>query len=153
MNDADEKIAELEARLRRLRPASVPPELMARLRAAAPASAPAPARAARFPRLWAAAAAALVACAGLFSWVRGPRPAPPPGAAAAAVAELEAESPREVLVGARQAGIWTAPDGRLYRVVQCLSMSRTVLHEPGKGAQVDVLEPRPRVVLLAMGSQ
>jgi hypothetical protein len=152
MNFADETTEALEARLKKLRPVPVPPELMARLRAAAPAARVPPQRAVRFPLAWAAAAAAAAVLASVRLLDREPA-GPSPAAPAKALAELAAESSREILVGARQAGTWTAPDGQMYRVVQCLSMNRTVLREPEKGAQVDVLEPRPRVLLLAMGSQ
>ena len=157
MNFTDEPSDALEPRLKKLRPFPVSPELMSRLRAVAPDKAAPPNRAARVPLVWAAAAAAALVLASLFDRMQ-PALRPAASAVAATTAEtpatgLAAQSSREVLVGARSAGTWTAPDGQMYRVVTCLSMNQTVLREPGKGAQVDVIEPRQRVLLLAMGSQ
>jgi hypothetical protein len=160
MNFTDEPSDALETRLKKLRPSPVSPELLSRLRAVAPVTAARLKRGVRFPLVWAAAAAASAALVlvNLFEFTQPSlRPAALAVAAAPVVessaAERTDESSKEFLVGTRAAGTWTAPDGQMYRVVQCLSMNLTVLRDPSRGEQKDVMEPRPRVLLLAMGLQ
>lgn len=157
MNCDDDKTGAWEARLKSLRPAPVPPGLMARLRAACPQPAAQPRCGARFPLAWAAAAAAAVL---LVCVLMPSRPVPQRQTGAAPVpagegtsADLTAAPSQGYIVGARSAGVWRAPDGRAYRVIQCLAVNQTVVGRSDQGAQVELLEPRQRVLLLAMKSQ
>ena len=147
MNLDDDSFQALENRLRAHRPAPLPPELMARLRAARPA----PRRVIAFPLLWtaAAAAAAIVTCTLAF---HRPPPRPAPLARTAPADGLTTTS-NQYLVGARKVGVWSAPDGHAYQVVQCLAVNRSVWRQPDGGERVELLEPQQRVLLLAMGTQ
>ncbi len=156
MGDND-PVGALEARLKSLRPAAVPPDLMERLRAVRPQPGVQPQRGARFPLAWAAAAAAAVLLAGVFALChavpqRQTRASSAP-AGVSASAGLTALPSQDYIVGARRAGVWRSPDGRAYRVIQCLAVNQTVVGHPGGGAQVELREPRQRVLLLAMKNQ
>ena len=169
MNLNDEQAARLEARLRKLRPAAVPPALLARLRAKPPVISAwrAPWRwLLGSPALWPTAAATVAAI--IFCTVFGHRVAPGPAGAprvgpvanaavpapaASMLAGTQAAESADYVVGARKLGVWTSPEGRPYNVIQCLALNRTVWRNDGRKTEFEQLEPRQRLLLVAMDTQ
>jgi hypothetical protein len=175
MNNHHDTDAELEARLKQLRPAPASPELLARLRAHPPL-----AFARREPKrpwwrlpvpvLWPTAMAAAAAGVLLILTLEhrsttnrtgGQVAAIPTATARPAVpsavknveAGLKAEASADFLVGARKVGVWTSPEGQAFNVIQCLALNRTVWRNVERGDEFEKLEPRQRVLLVAMDTQ
>jgi hypothetical protein len=153
--DTEKRSEALEQRLARLQPAPVSAELMARLLAARPRSGGGGRRA---RRLWIvlAAAAALAVCVSVLrdSGTPGVHPeCAEPAAEGGVPDDLTADTQRERLLGARDAGRWRAPDGRIYKVIHCLSVDQSLWRNSASEVKLELLRPKQRVLLLAMGTQ
>ena len=154
---------DFENELRRIKPAAPSPELMARLRATLPASTrPAPApqlevRPVLRVRFWLHLALPLAAAAALsLMMLRSPAPQPGPvvpstpiQTAAVAPSAHQVES-SDYLLGARELGIVRSPDGKPYRVVQCVGVSKQVWENETDGQRVVKDLPQQQVLLVAM---
>lgn len=150
-----------EKRLRNIRPAAPPPDLMARLLNARPADAPA-AQAAdagdhrpRRPvmlllRRALPFAAALVIAVGLALHISHRlRPDGEPSPEHVAAGPLQST---DCLLGARELGIVHAADGRLYRVVHGVGLGIELWKGATPGMVTERAVPRQRVLLVSMNS-
>ena len=151
-----------ENELRRVKPAAPSPELMARLRATLPASTKPEPKAAPLVPFWLRFALPLAAAAALVLMVLPGRAPDKPVSRIASVTpdRMPAESPvapaaRQVeasdyLLGARELGVVHAPDGKPYRVVQCVGVSKQVWENEADGRRVVKDLPHQQVLLVAM---
>jgi hypothetical protein len=143
MSEDLNEITKLEERLRSLRPAPVPPALLGRLHHAEPERR----RFALRTSVAVAAAAMIAVGVGLVHWRSTPhRPA-------TADTSPGARSMGELVLAARDAGVWHAEDGRPYRVVHCLTAGSAVPEGLPDGTWRVRGAPRQRVLLVAMSTQ
>jgi len=153
---------ELEQLLHSVRPATPPGDLLKRLAATLPPE-PAPAvslpvHALNWKRLWlrwvtplAVAGAAVLVCVWHVSEAN--RPAAMPGAALPdATTALRPVQFNDCLLGARDLGIYRAPDGRAWRVVQGIGMGQKVWEEAASGRQVKQLYPQQQLLLVGLNT-
>ena len=145
----------LEERLARLQPAPVPPELMARLCAVRTRAVDARRRT---RTLWIVRAAAAAAVVALALFINGGRSRMDAARTADRTdlgrsGNVTADLRQERFLGAREAGRWTAPDGRVYKVIHCLSVDQATWQDFGRDMTVELFKPKQRVLLLAMSDQ
>jgi hypothetical protein len=66
---------------------------------------------------------------------------------------LTVKSSDNYFVGVRNVGIWSAPDGRAYKVLQGVTMNQTVIQNSENGSELKMIEPQQQVLLVAMATQ
>lgn len=159
MNNTNETEDRIETRLKKLRPAPVSPALMKQLRQCKPQ----PQKQSRFHfflnKGLLIVAAAVVICLMAVVLSLNQKTAHPKRVQAdhrsrhLSAGRMTVKSSDRYLLGMREVGIWSAPDGRAYKVVQGVSMNQTVLQDSGNGSELKMIEPQQRVLLLAMATQ
>lgn len=138
---------DFEQRLQQLRPAEPRPEVRTRLENIAVPARP--------QRTWIAAlriAAPLAAAAALVLAAVWSRPAPQKTSAPVVATPEPVGSPAECLLGARELGIYHAPDGRPYRIVQGIAMSQEAWRDPADGRLLTRAVPQQKLLLVSMAS-
>jgi hypothetical protein len=168
-----------EEKLRQIKPITPSPELMARLRATRPAPAPAWGWGALLHRVlgprrdetplpalawdWRTillrvvsplAVTMLVALAVVFHFLgRGgsSRNVGTPGVKPITV-QMRPVEEQECILGARELGVYCAPDGQVYRVVQCVEVNRQVWANTANGTRIEHAVPQQRVLLVSMNT-
>ena len=154
MNRQGESLDKLEMRLKKCALAPVSPALMNRLRNSMPVQ-PAPQRPSfRFYKGLVAMAASVLLCFMATLWSldkkdvqKGLRIADHPAG------RLTVKSSDNYFVGVRKLGIWSAADGRAYKVVQGVTLNQTVIQNSRNGSELKMIEPQQQVLLVAMASQ
>lgn len=144
----DEELKHLEAELRRMRPAAVPPALMHRIERALAAPAPrAPAVA--VPWIW---ALVVPAAAALAVWLAPAGDRFPPGggpagqsALAASAAELRPVKVENLLVAAQDEGLVTLEDGTPARRARLKFVDSVTWRDPRTNASLTWTVPREEV--------
>jgi hypothetical protein len=149
MNPDDEKF---EALLRQVKPAAPSAEFLERLRATRPAVPAKPARPniIRFIIPLAAAAALVIGLTLYFSDNTSA-----PTMAASAVAQSATVRPvqqTDCVLGAREVGIFRAPDGRPYRVVQSVGIGSETWEDTATGERKTRTFAQQQVLLVSMNS-
>lgn len=142
MNDA-----ELEAALRRMKPAPLSPALRARLQAPPP---PAAGRVIAWPRRLLRLAAPLAAAAALALWLAAPRPPPAPDVAQAGAPRFEAVGAQDFVLGTEALGIGHDETGRPYRVLRSYGVRREVWRNTADGSEVANVVPQQQLLLARM---
>lgn len=146
MNTDDEKF---EALLRQVKPAAPSAELLERLRATRPA-APARPNIIRFILPLAAAAALVIGLTLHFSDnTSAPTKTEPAVAQSATVRPVQQT---DCVLGAREVGIFRAPDGRPYRVVQSVGIGSETWEDTATGERKTRTFPQQQVLLVSMNS-
>lgn len=150
MSTDDFQDAQLEQRLKKLRPTPLTTQQADRLLAAA---ASAHRRPAPFRAWWTLAAAAAVVIAVTIPGVLSP-PAPVPvkpavAAAEPAVPNLQFLEATNQVVETRREGVCQGSNGQPYEVLRCLSLKRSLWRNPKDGQDVEVVWPEQRVLLVA----
>lgn len=158
MNKQRETEDRLEKRLRGCRPAPVPPAVMSSLRSCLPPQKVQPRSACRFSKgLMAIAATGLLCFFVPLLMVKQKRecPAAQQGTFSGKplANRLTVKSSDNYFLGVRNVGIWSAPDGRAYKVVQGVAVNQTVIKNSETGSELKMIEPQQRVLLLAMSTQ
>jgi hypothetical protein len=154
MNNENEPMDRLEKRLKKCCPAPVPPELMNQLRNSMPVQ-PVPQRTSwRFYKGLVAIAASVLLCFMATLWSldkkdvqKGFRVADHPAS------RLTVKSSDNYFVGVRKLGVWSAADGRAYKVVQGVTLNQTVIQNSRNGSELKMIEPQQQVLLVAMATQ
>lgn len=137
----------LEQRLRQIPTAPLSDALKARLLATRPH----PRTAGRWRRLWLPLAAAAAVCVAVGLHLA--RPAAPTGRAEEPTETvLQPVECADYLFDGHDLGIYHAPDGRPYRVVQCIGIRRQSWADAGDRTRVDYDVTEQRVLLVAMNT-
>jgi hypothetical protein len=154
MNNENESMDRLEKRLKKCCPAPVSPALMNQLQTCMPLQKVPQCPSFRFYKGLVAIAASVLLCFMVTLWSlnktglqKGLRIANPP------VGRLTVKSSDNYFVGVRNVGIWSAPDGRAYKVVQGVTMNQTVIQDSGNGSELKMIEPQQQMLLVAMATQ
>ena len=154
MNKENEPMDSFERRLKKCCPAPVSPALMNRLRTCMPMQQVPQRPFRRFYKAVMAIAATVILGFLLTLWSldktgmqKGLRIADHPAG------RLTVKSSDNYFVGARNVGIWSAPDGRAFKVVQGVTLNQTVIQDSGNGSELKMIEPQQQVLLVAMATQ
>jgi len=140
MNKPDMDIEALEQRLRRVSPAKPSDALMARLQAARPVVR----RTWRMSHAWPLATAATLCMAvGLAMYHRLTTRAQP-----AVVSSLKPLESADYLLGGRELGLYNAPNGQVYRIVQCVGIHRQAWKN--ESTSITCNTPEQRLLLIPM---
>lgn len=142
MNDT-----ELEAALRRMKPAPLSPALRARLQPPRP---PAAGRVIDWPRRAFRLALPLAAAAALALWFAAPRPPPAPDVAQAEPPRFEAVGAQDYVFGTEALGIGHDETGRPYRVLRSFGVRREVWRNTADGSEVASVVPQQQLLLAKM---
>ena len=142
MNDA-----ELEAALRRMKPAPLSPALRARLQ---PPRRPAAGRVIGWPRRAFRLALPLAAAAALALWLAAPRPPPAPAVAQADAPRFEPVGAQDFVLGTEALGIGHDETGRPYRVLRSYGVRRAVWRNTADGSEVASVVPQQQLLLAKM---
>lgn len=154
MNKQSEPLEMLEIRLKKYRPVPVSLTLMSQLCVCMPMQNVQQRPSVRFYKGLVAIAASVLLCFMVTLWSlnktglqKGVRIADHPAG------RLTVKSSDKYFVGVRNVGIWSAPDGRAYKVVQGVTMNQTVIQDSGNGSELKMFEPQQQVLLVAMATQ
>jgi len=154
MNKQNESFDRLEMRLKKCCPVPVSPALMSQLRNSMPMQNVQQHPSCRFYKGLMAIAATIICCfmATLWSLTKtGVQKGL--GMADHPADRLTVKSSDNYFVGVRKIGIWSAPDGRAYKVVQGVTVNQTVIRNSGTGSELKMIEPQQQVLLVAMATQ
>jgi hypothetical protein len=154
MNNENEPMDKLEKRLKKCCPVPVSPALMGQLRNSMPVQ-PRPQRPSwRFYRGLLAIAATVIFCLMVSLWSLNKKAVQTGVARAPLPADrLTVKSADTYFVGVRKLGIWSAADGRAYKVVQGVTLNQTVIQNSRNGSELKMIEPQQQVLLVAMATQ
>jgi hypothetical protein len=154
MSNENESMDRLEKRLKGCCPSPVSPALMNQLRTCMPQQKVAQRRPFRFYKALMAIAATVILGFGVTLWSlnitgvqKGLHIVDHPAG------RLTVKSSDNYFVGVRNVGIWSAPDGRAYKVVQGVSLNQTVVQNSDNGSELKMIEPQQQVLLVAMATQ
>lgn len=154
MSKENEPLDRLEKRLKRCCPAPVSPARMNQLRACMPMHHVPQRPSFRFYKGLVAIAASVLLCFMVTLWSLNKTGlqkrlliADHPGG------RLTVKSSDNYFVGVRNVGIWSAPDGRAYKVLQGVTMTQTVIQNSENGSELKMIEPQQQVLLVAMATQ
>jgi len=154
MSNENESMDRLEKRLKRCCPSPVSPALMNQLRTCMPLQRAPQRPSRRFYKALMAIAATVILGFGVTLWSlnitgvqKGFRIVDQPAG------RLTVKSSDNYFVGVRNVGIWSAPDGRAYKVVQGVSLNQTVVQNSDNGSELKMIEPQQQVLLVAMATQ
>ena len=154
MSKENEPMDRLEKRLKKCCPAPISPALMNQLRTCMPIQNETRRPSFLFYKGLVAIAASVLLCFMATLWSlnktgmqKGLRIADHPAS------RLMVKSSDNYFVGVRNLGIWSAPNGRAYKVVQGVTMNQTVIHDSGNGSELKMIEPQQQVLLVAMATQ
>lgn len=149
-----------EVRLKKLRPSPLSPDVMRRLQACRPKERKRATTARFLVAAVTMAATALLLLAGVLlalkatsSDDRGTLGRKEGPKQVAVDDQMVIKSTERYLIGARPVGVWSSPNGRAYKVVQGMAMNQTVFRHPGNGAELKMIEPQQRVLLVALSPQ
>ncbi|MEI7946343.1 MAG: hypothetical protein WCJ02_06580 [bacterium] len=154
MSKENESMDRLEKRLKKCCPAPVSPALMSQLRTCMPLQKVTKRTSFRFYKGLVAIAASVLLCFMVTLWSlnktglqKGLLIADQPAG------RLTVKSSDNYFVGVRNVGIWSAPDGRAYKVLQGVTMNQTVIQNSENGSELKMIEPQQQVLLVAMATQ
>jgi hypothetical protein len=154
MSKENEPLDSLEKRLKKCCTAPVSPALMNQLRTCMPLQKVTQCPSRRFYKGLVAIAASVLLCFMVALWSlnktglqKGLRIVDHP------VGRLTVKSSDNYFVGVRNVGIWSAPDGRAYKVLQGVTMNQTVIQNSDNGSELKMIEPQQQVLLVAMATQ
>lgn len=154
MNNENESMDRLEKRLKKCCPAPVSPALMSQLQTCLPLQKVTQRPSSRFYKGLVAIAASVLLCFMVTLWSlnktglqKGLLIADQPAG------RLTVKSSDNYFVGVRNVGIWSAPDGRAYKVLQGVTMNQTVIQNSSNGSELKMIEPQQQVLLVAMATQ
>lgn len=159
MNSENESMNRLEKRLKKCCPAPVSPALMDQLRSCMPAPNAQKRPSFQLSIRLLAIAATVIFCVLATLWSLDKQ------AGKSVVVQktsdrdrhpanrLTVKSADKYFVGVRNVGIWSAPDGRAYKVLQGVTMNQTVIRNSDTGSELKMIEPQQQVLLVAMATQ
>jgi len=159
MNNENEPMDRLEKRLKKCCPAPVSPLLMDQLRSCMPARNAQKRPSLRLSKGLMALAATVILCfmATLWSLYKKDRQSAViqeiSRSEHPAASRLSVKSSDKYFVGVRNVGVWSAADGRAYKVLQGVTMNQTVIQNPDNGSELKMIEPQQQVLLVAMATQ
>ena len=159
MNNENDPIDSLEKRLKKCCPSPVSPALMGQLRSCMPAQNPQKRPSFHSSIRLLAIAATVTICVLATLWSLDKQGVQPGMVQKTSntnrhpANRLAVKSADKYLVGVRNVGIWSAPDGRAYKVLQGITMNQTVIRNPDTGSELKMIEPQQQVLLVAMATQ